>query len=178
MKKGLMKFTKVLVLIAMIISDLMTPIKVLANEITDRDPVKGDVGINNKVTNNGNSATVSVGSIETEGGVKVTKTVSKTNTEGRYKIEFKIEGKDVKTSTEVNKPVYAVVVFDRSGSMASTETCIRWGFSGCKEYISDNKWESAVQGAKDFASTLLKKIPTTNKPLITFSTNSYYNYNY
>ena len=144
MKKGLMKFTKVLVLIAMIISDLMTPIKVLANEITDRDPVKGDVGINNEVTNNGNSATVSVGQVESEGEVKVTKTVRKTDTEGRYQINFKIEGKDVKTSTEVNKPVYAVVVFDRSGSMASTETCIRWGFSGCKEYISDNKWESAV----------------------------------
>ena len=72
MKKGLKKFTKILVLIAMIFSDLMTPIKVFANEISDRDPVKGDIGINNKVTNNGNSATVSVGSIETEGGIKVT----------------------------------------------------------------------------------------------------------
>ena len=181
MKKGLKKFTKILVLVAMIVSDLMTPIKVFANEITDRDPIKGDIGINNKVTNNGNSATVSVGSIETEGGVKVTKTVSKTNTEGRYKIEFKIEGKDVKTSTEVNKPVYAVVVFDRSGSMASTETetdeCARYekwhGIEYCAEYktVSDNKWESAVQGAKDFANTLLKKIPTANIALVAFSGN-------
>ena len=181
MKKGLKKFTKILVLVAMIISDLMTPIKVFANEITDRDPIKGDIGINNKVTNDGNSATVSVGSIETEGGVKVTKTVSKTNTEGRYKIDFKIEGKDVKTSTEVNKPVYAVVVFDRSGSMASTETetdeCARYekwhGIEYCAEYktVSDNKWESAVQGAKDFANTLLKKIPTANIALVAFSGN-------
>ena len=181
MKKGFMKFTKILVLVAMIISDLMTPIKVFANEITDRDPIKGDIGINNKVTNDGNSATVSVGSIETEGGVKVTKTVSKTNTEGRYKIDFKIEGKDVKTSTEVNKPVYAVVVFDRSGSMASTETetdeCARYekwhGIEYCAEYktVSDNKWESAVQGAKDFANTLLKKIPTANIALVAFSGN-------
>ena len=178
MKKGLKKFTKILVLTAMIISDLMTPIKVFANEISDRDPVKGDIGINNKVTNDGEMATVSVGSTENEGGIKVTKTVSKTDTEGRYKIDFKIEGKDVKTSTEVNKPVYAVVVFDRSGSMASTETCIRWGFSGCKEYISDNKWESAVQGAKDFASTLLKKIPTANIALVAFSGNSDYDYDY
>lgn len=55
-----MKITKLLVLVAMIFSDLMTPISVLANEISDRDPVKGDVGINNKVSNNGNSATVNV----------------------------------------------------------------------------------------------------------------------
>ena len=181
MKKGLTKFTKILVLTAMIISDLMTPIKVFANEISDREPVKGDIGINNKVTNDGNSATVSVGSIETEGGIKVTKTVSKTNTEGRYQIDFKIEGKDVKTSTEVNKPVYAVVVFDRSGSMASTETetdeCARYekwhGIEYCAEYktVSDNKWESAVQGAKDFANTLLKKIPTANIALVAFSGN-------
>ena len=80
MKKGLKKFTKILVLIAMIFSDLMTPIKVFANEISDRDPVKGDIGINNKVTNDGNSITVSSGSLDDEGDVLVTKTVSKTNT--------------------------------------------------------------------------------------------------
>lgn len=183
MKKGLKKFTKILVLTAMIISDLMTPIKVFANEISDRDPVKGDIGINNKVTNDGNSATVSVGSIKTEGGIKVTKTVSKTNTEGRYQINFKIEGKDVKTSTEVNKPVYAVVVFDRSGSMASTKECTKYeygmfGIPSCAEWKSDQKWESAVQGAKDFASTLLKKIPTANIALVAFSGNSDYDYDY
>ncbi len=183
MKKGLMKFTKILVLIAMIFSDLMTPIKVFANEISSSSPIKGDVGINNEVTNNGNSATVSVGSIETEGGVKVTKTVSKTDTEGRYEIEFKIEGKDVKTSTEVNKPVYAVVIFDRSGSMASTKECTKYeygmfGIPSCAEWKSDQKWESAVQGAKDFANTLLKKIPTANIALVAFSGNSDYDYDY
>ena len=88
MKKGLKKFTKILVLIAMIFSDLMTPIKVFANEISDRDPVKGDIGINNKVTNDGNSITVSSGSLDDEGDVLVTKTVSKTNTEGKYEVRF------------------------------------------------------------------------------------------
>lgn len=73
MKKSLKKFTKILVLAAMIISDLMTPIKVFANEISDRDPVKGDIGINNKVTNDGNSATVSVGSTNEKGGEKLLK---------------------------------------------------------------------------------------------------------
>ena len=82
MKKSLKKFTKILVLIAMIFSDLMTPISVLANEITNRDPVKGDVGIDNKVTNNGEMATVSVGSAKEEGGGKVTKTGSKIGNDG------------------------------------------------------------------------------------------------
>ena len=90
MKKSLKKFTKILVLIAMIFSDLMTPISVLANEITNRDPVKGDVGIDNKVTNNGEMATVSVGSTKEEGGVKVTKTVSKIGNDGEYEIKFKV----------------------------------------------------------------------------------------
>lgn len=39
MKKNFMKFTKILVLTAMIVSDLMTPIKVFANEISNREPV-------------------------------------------------------------------------------------------------------------------------------------------
>ncbi len=179
MKKSLKKFTKILVLIAMIFSDLMTPISVLADQISESTPNKGDVGINKEVTNNGEMATVSVGSTNEKGGVKVTKTVSKTDIEGRYKIDFKIEGKDDETSTEVTKPVYAVVVFDKSGSMKSTEKetdeCIRWERdwfgSYCAEYktVSDNKWESAVQGAKDFANTLISKISNANIALVTFS---------
>lgn len=66
-----MKITKLLVLVAMIFSDLMTPIKVFANEISNREPVKGDVGINNKVVNNGNNATIYSGNYET-GEDKVT----------------------------------------------------------------------------------------------------------
>lgn len=61
----------------MIFSDLMTPISVLANEITNSDPVKGDVGIDNKVTNNGEMATVSVGSTKEKGGVKLLKQLVK-----------------------------------------------------------------------------------------------------
>ena len=161
MKKGFMKITKLLVLVAMIFSDLMTPISVLANEISG--PVKGDVGINNKVVNNGDSATVSVGSTKEKGGVKVTKTVSKTDTEGRYKIDFKIEGKDDETSTEDTKPVYAVVVFDKSNSMAS----------------SDNKWESAVNGTITFAKTLSNKINGAKIALVGFSGDKgYFDYKY
>lgn len=182
MKKSLKKFTKILVLIAMIFSDLMTPISVLADQISESTPNKGDVGIDNKVTNNGEMATVSVGSTNEKGGVKVTKTVSKTDIEGRYKIDFKIEGKDDETSTEVPKPVYAVIVFDRSGSMKSTEKeeCVRWERNWRGRYcaepkiVSDNKWESAVNGAITFATTLSNKINGSKIALVGFSGDSDY----
>lgn len=189
MKKGLKKFTKILVLIAMIFSDLASPISVLADVINT--PTKGDVGINNSVTNDGNSTTVSTGSTENEGGVKVTKTVSKTETEGRYKIDFKIEGKDVKTSTSVTKPVYVVVVFDRSGSMIcdvkqdgySYVTKRNPHFTAadgtgivCKDSwdnrnddsLIENKWKNAVNGAISFSNSLAS-LENTNVSLVTFS---------
>lgn len=165
MKKSLKKFTKILVLIAMIFSDLMTPISVLANEITNRDPVKGDVGIDNKVTNNGEMATVSVGSTKEEGGVKVTKTVSKIGNDGEYEIKFKVEGKDVETTTVSTKPIYAVVVFDRSGSMYHEKCKVL--FFNCKEV----KFSSAVDGAKLFARTLRNRFSNANLSLVAFDTN-------
>ena len=161
MKKGFMKFTKLLVLAAMIISDLMTPISVLANKISDRDPFKGDIGINNKVSNNGDSVTVSKGSLTTDGDVLVTKTVSKTATDGEYEIKFRIEGKDVKETTTSTKPIYAVVVFDRSGSMERVKCRL---FSGCKEV----KFSSAVDGARVFARTLINRFSNANLSLVAF----------
>ena len=181
MKKSFMKFTKILVLTAMIVSDLMTPIKVLANEISDRDPIKGEVGINKKVTNDGNSATVRTGSLKEEGDVLVTKTVSKTATDGRYKIEFEVKGKNVTTNTTITKPVYAVVVFDRSGSMENV--CVGgltgdyYGKgSGEKCIISSNElkpfWKNAVIGAKTFARTLLSHISNAQIALVTYADSS------
>lgn len=112
-----MKFTKILVLTAMIVSDLMTPIKVFANEISNREPVKGDVGINNKVVNDGNNATIYSGDYETDEAL-VTKTVTKLDAEnGIYNVELRVKGKNREDSTTVTKPVYVVVVFDTSGSM-------------------------------------------------------------
>ena len=171
MQKLKSKFAKIILLLAVIFSDLMTPVSVLANEITKAEANKGDVGINNEASNTG-SVTVSSGSLANEGDVLVTKTVSKTDTLGRYKVEFNIKGKDVVSSTEVSKPVYAVVVFDKSGSMKSTKTCIKWEKRNCVEYESDEKWESAVQGAKDFANTLLSKVSSANIALVTFSGDS------
>ena len=53
MKKSLKKFTKILVLIAMIFSDLMTPISVLANEITNFDNIKYEKDLANFFDNTG-----------------------------------------------------------------------------------------------------------------------------
>lgn len=169
MQKIIKNFAKIVLLVAVVLSDLMTPIRVLANELRE-EVNKGDLRLNGETSSTG-SVTTSLGSSTNEGDVLVTKTVSKTDTEGRYKIEFNIKGKDVTSSTEVTKPVYAVVVFDRSGSMESTSTgkCLNWFGFFCTEWETDRKWENAVEGTKDFANTLLSKIPASNIALVGFS---------
>jgi len=185
MKKIVKKFTKILLLAVVILSELMTPISVLADEITKSVPNKGDIGINETVSSN-NSVTVSAGSLTNEGDVSVTKTVSQAKDkngaviEGRYKIEFNVKGKDVVNTTETTKPVYVVVVFDNSGSMQNY--CIGNIFGSEKEMgAEDNcgllgeyytlypKWKNSVAGAKTFATTLLNKIPEAQIALVTFN---------
>ncbi len=151
MKKGFMKFTKLLVLTAMIIYDLMTPAMVFASELSSSIPNKGDVGINNEVVNNGEYATVSVGDFDNEGDIKVTKTVKKTNTEGRYEIEFEVKGKEKKNN------MWVVVVFDKSGSM----NCIKYDDRN-RCLNNGTKWSDAVSGAKTFAS-IVNNALNTNK---------------
>ena len=90
MKKASKKIAKILLLIAMIFSDLMSPISVLADELS-QNPTKGDIRLNGEISDTG-SVTVEVGSLTNEGDVKVTKTVSKTDTLGRYKVEFEMKG--------------------------------------------------------------------------------------
>ena len=146
------------------IMQIISPVMVSANTSIDLDnlPTNPEIG---DIYN----STVTAGSLENEGDVLVTKTVTKTNTLGEYTVTFNIKGKKVTTSTEIKKPLYAVVVFDRSGSMEST--CIEYYFNRCIK--TDQKWESAVNGAKTFAKTLLKKIPTANIALVAFSGNNY-----
>ena len=172
MKKIFNKFTKILLLVVMIISDLMTPIKVFADEMDAVTPKKGDVGINETVSNEG-SVTVTKGSLDNPGDVMVTKTVKK-NGEGKYTVEFEVKGKDVESTTTSVSPVYAVVVFDRSASMReyNYDNCIRYGLFGlCAEY-EEVKFSAAVEGAKTFASSLLEKIPNAQIGLVTFSTSA------
>ena len=164
MKKIFNKFTKILLLVAMVISDLMTPIKVFAAEGEAVTPKKGDVGINETVSSEG-SVTVTKGSVENPGDVMVTKTVKK-NGEGKFTVEFEVKGKDAESTTSVQKPIYAVVVFDRSGSMCSDAEDF-WGI--CHVSRSD-KWNSAVSGAKTFATTLLGNFSNAKLALVAFST--------
>ena len=151
------------------IMQIISPVMVSANTSIDLDnlPTNPEIG---DIYN----STVTAGSLENEGDVLVTKTVTKTNTLGEYTVTFNIKGKKVTTSTEIKKPLYAVVVFDRSGSMNCTKYSYWMGY--CAEV--GNKWESAVNGAKTFAKTLLKKIPTANIALVAFSGNSDYDYDY
>ena len=150
------------------IMQIISPVMVSASTSIDLDnlPTNPEIG---DIYN----STVTAGSLENEGDVLVTKTVTKTNTLGEYTVTFNIKGKKVTTLEENDKPLYAVVVFDRSGSM----NCTKYNWMGyCAEV--GNKWESAVNGAKTFAKTLLKKIPTANIALVAFSGNSDYDYDY
>ena len=147
MKKIANKITKYLLLFIMVIYDMMTPITVLAAGNGENGIEKGSVGINNAVSSDGgNSVTVSA----TNGNVTVNKTVRKTDTEGKYEVSFHISGEEVETTTTSTVPVYAVVVFDKSGSMYERE-CLRYEYSifgrYCAERGDEIKFSSAVEGA-------------------------------
>lgn len=141
------------------IMQIISPVMVSASTSIDLDnlPTNPEIG---DIYN----STVTAGSLENEGDVLVTKTVTKTNTLGEYTVTFNIKGKKVTTPTEIKKPLYAVVVFDRSGSMEST--CIKSYFNRCIK--TDQKWESAVNGAKTFAKTLLNKVNNAQIALVGF----------
>ena len=148
------------------IMQIISPVMVNANTSIDLDnlPTNPEIG---DIYN----STVTAGSLENEGDVLVTKTVTKTNTLGEYTVTFNIKGKKVTTSTEIKKPLYAVVVFDRSGSMNCTKYSYDWmGNKYCAEV--GNKWESAVNGAKTFAETLLNKVNNAQIALVGFSGNN------
>ena len=154
MKKITDKFVKILMLVSMIFSSFQTPIQVFAKEIANNDseiPVGSiKLGENGKIEESGIASTT-----VTKNGINVTKTVSKTDTLGKYHVKFELKG----TKTETSRPVYVVVVFDRSGSMAKNE-------SGYPDY---EKWNNAVSGAKSFANSILTNIPNAKLGLVTFA---------
>lgn len=149
MKKITDKFLKFLMLFSMIFSSLQTPIQVLASEISSEDNIsKGAIRINGKVSEDG-----TVSSPESKNGITVTKIVStKDAANGKYTVKFEVKGEE----TTETRPVYIVVVFDRSGSMGDSTT----------------KWKNAVKGAKEFAKQITESIPKSKLALVTFSTSA------
>ena len=154
MKKITDKFVKILMLVSMIFSSFQTPIQVFAKEIANSDseiPVGSiKLGENGKIEESGSASTTKV-----ENGISVTKTVSKTDTLGKYHVKFEVKG----TKTETSRPVYVVVVFDRSGSMKKN----------AKDKQDISKWNNAVSGAKSFANSILTNIPNAKLGLVTFA---------
>ena len=155
MKKITDKFVKILMLVSMIFSSLQTPIQVFAKEIANNDseiPVGSiKLGENGKIEESGIASTT-----VTKNGINVTKKVSKTDTLGKYHVKFEAKG----TKTETSRPVYVVVVFDRSGSMKKNA-------NGDQDI---SKWNNAVNGAKSFANSILTNIPNAKLGLVTFAT--------
>ena len=154
MKKITDKFVKILMLVSMIFSSFQTPIQVFAKEIANSDseiPVGSiKLGENGKIEESGIASTT-----VTKNGINVTKTVSKTDTLGKYHVKFEAKG----TKTETSRPVYVVVVFDRSGSM-------KINANGNQDI---SKWNNAVSGAKSFANSILTNIPNAKLGLVTFA---------
>lgn len=108
-----------------------------------------------------------------ENDVEVRKIVTKINDDGKYKVEFQVRGKG--TKLQVKAPVYVVVVFDNSNSMAPEQdnrgTCVNWK---SKETLSSNKgrcydkWDKAIDGTIDFAEIIHNNIPSANIALVSF----------
>ena len=147
MKKLKYFFASAIVLVAVAVSTIV---------FAEYKEQKGDIRFGNNISNN--SITVTEGNLVKQGDIQINKTVSKIDDNGNYKVTFEVKGKDVETHTSNKKDVYAVVVLDKSNSMCNSYNCSR-----------DEKWTSAVNGAKTFAKTLHEKIPTANIALVTFA---------
>jgi len=108
-----------------------------------------------------------------ENDVEVRKIVTKVNDTGEYKVKFEVRGKG--TKLQVKAPVYVVVVFDNSNSMApkqnSKGSCVNW--KSARELDQDDgrcydKWDKAISGAKKFAEIINNNIPSANIALVSF----------
>ena len=192
MKKMFNKFTKILLLVGLMVSELMTPIKVFAAENDEVAPQNGDVGINETISDE-TEGSVTKGSLDNPGDVQVTKTVKK-NGEGKFTIEFEVKGKNAESYTTVVKPVYVVIVLDTSGSMICDDTKNSYAYDNSfdagwhsapytaadgktiycsnaenhSNYILKDKWENAVSGAVTFSENLAE-LDNTYVSVVTFA---------
>ena len=196
---------KMIMLITVFFSSLQTPIYVLADELSNTTPTnptfeKGDMrlGETGEITKSGTvSVQAGAANLETNGNVQITKTVSAVAGEdGKYKVDFLIKGKDVPNVTTIIKPIYLVVVFDRSGSMICDDS--KNGYANItyedyahytaadgthircqtpilgrdnEEALTETKWTDAVDGAKTFVDQLMTK-DNTYVSLVTFASSA------
>lgn len=114
---------------------------------------KGQLGLNSEVVGDGSKVEITTGNFERPGDIQIKKVVEQTEILGRYKVHFEIRGKKIVDEIETPKPVYVVVVFDKSGSMNE----------------QTNKWSDAVDGAIEFSETLLASAPQARIALVQFS---------
>lgn len=113
-------------------------------------------------------------SVGSENDVIFTKDVTKDdNQENVYDVHLTVNGKDKTVKTSKTAPIYAVVVFDRSGSMENYYCDIITSiFNGCKLGNYVKKMDNAVDGAKDFATSLLSSFSNAQIALVTFSSSA------
>ena len=158
MKKIINNFTKILLLVVITVTNFIIPINVLSLTETEVKDTASKGDIYNPLENSvGDEVTITDynyanNSSYENGDVEVQKIVSKTDILGKYKVEFKIRGKNVIEGITTINPVYVVVVLDQSNSMAY-----------------NNKWTNAIKGAKEFAVSLLNSIPSAQIALVEFS---------
>lgn len=103
-----------------------------------------------------------IGNDTNQGDVKLTKTVSTIDKDkGIYNVKFDLSSKDATKVNNNELSLYAVIVFDTSGSM-------------CEKRYQDcgDKWKNALNGAINFSKDLLKNVKTANIALVNFSSNA------
>ena len=189
-KANALKMSKIFLVLVIFATEVLSPMVVMVNAKELPKMEKGDVY--NPLTNtSSDSASVTIGQLINEGDVSVVKTVKKTDVLGRYEVSFEVKGKNTVTNTTVTKPLYVVIVLDRSGSMVCDDTkdgysyvvnkdahyvaadgvgiaCLdSYGKSNPSALIKD-KWESAIDGAIEFSDSLVEKA-NTYVSLVTFS---------
>jgi len=151
MKRIFQKFTSLILIITTLFNTVISPLSVLA-----ANPDKGDLRYDTQyVKENNKSVSVTEGSYTNPGDVEVRKTVTKLDDNGNYEVKFEARG--MRTSSEnVNTgPIYGVIVFDRSNSMADGD-----------------KWSNAITAARTFASNLHLKYSNANLALVIFGTSA------
>lgn len=155
MKKIINKFTKILLLVVITLTNFIIPTSVFSlteNEVKNTAS-KGDI-YNPETNSLGNSAIITDYNYANNktyenGDVEVKKVVSKVNNSGLYNVEFFVRGKE--STVTKTKDTYIVFVIDRSYTMKD-----------------NNRWKEAKKAVMDI-SLELSKVSGIKMALVGFS---------